>query len=78
METVLPTEFKRMIGWVEWGPYIIEDSHQSGTAQNQAQTPHSVAAISRPAHHRPRFCRERARARRSPGNSTRHLQLQPG
>jgi elongation factor P len=36
METVLPTEFKRaMVLVLEGAPYIIEDSHQSGTAQTK-------------------------------------------
>jgi elongation factor P len=36
METVLPTEFKRMmVLMLEGAPYIIEDSHLSGTAQTK-------------------------------------------
>jgi elongation factor P len=36
METVLPTEFKRMMVVIlEGAPYIIEDFHQSGTAQTK-------------------------------------------
>jgi elongation factor P len=36
METVLPTEFKRMmVLMLEGAPYVIEDSHQSGTAQTK-------------------------------------------
>ncbi len=36
METVLPSEFKRMmVLMLEGAPYIIEDLHQSGTAQTK-------------------------------------------
>src|SRR5208283_1186184 len=36
METLLPTEFKRMmVVMLEGSPYVIEDSHQSGTAQTK-------------------------------------------
>jgi elongation factor P len=36
METVLPTEFKRMMVLIlDGAPYVIEDLHQSGTAQTK-------------------------------------------
>ena len=36
METVLPTEFKKMmVLMLEGAPYVIEDSHLSGTAQTK-------------------------------------------
>lgn len=36
MQTVLPSEFKRMmVLMLEGAPYVIEDSHTSGTAQTR-------------------------------------------